>query len=147
MATETTTETVAAAGYNTFPASSPPFPSIPTCPVNTISLANLRKSPAESEKFFQACKDLGFFYLDLRGDPEGEVMLKEASDLFEFSPKLFDLGKEELMKYWVELQVSLDGYKLFESKTKDENKEATYLEVYNVSCLLTIFNKFLEYHS
>ena len=51
----------------------PPFPdTVPTAPLLRISLAKLLNHDAEEEgRFWSACCDLGFFYLDLRSSDTG----------------------------------------------------------------------------
>ena len=49
----------------------------------------------ESESLFQACKDLGFFYLDLRDCSLGQSMLNDAEELFGVGEKLFDEGLDQ----------------------------------------------------
>ena len=70
----------------------PPFPlDILTAPLHRLSLANLRSSPDESNRLFSAAKDLGFFYLDLRGDPLGERRaLRLTASVEEATPTTVD---------------------------------------------------------
>ena len=79
----------------------PPFPDdIPTVPLVQISLRKLLEDDqSESDRFFTACKDLGFFYLDLRGTTEGRSLLEDADELFDVGSKLFDLPLEEKQRY------------------------------------------------
>ena len=79
----------------------PPFPSsVPTAPLLQLSLQKLQSGDIkESNRFFQVSKDLGFFYLDLRGSPEGEAILENAEELFGIGEELFDLDIEEKQKY------------------------------------------------
>lgn len=62
-----------------------PFPkNVPTAPLLRISLSKLSNhDEEESKRFFEACKDLGFFYLDLGGTLEGQSILKDANNLFD----------------------------------------------------------------
>ncbi len=111
----------------------PPFPAdLPTAPLHRLSLAKLRDNTSESDRLFSSCKDLGFFYLDLREDKEGESLLKDADDLFELAPKLFDIGREELQKYDYKSQGSYMGYKGFGSAVVDEKGNLDRNEFYNV---------------
>ncbi|CZR63120.1 related to oxidoreductase, 2OG-Fe(II) oxygenase family [Phialocephala subalpina] len=131
MATETQTRTENP-GTLTF-ASLPPFPSdIPTAPLHRLSLSKLRSDASESDRLFSSCKDLGFFYLDLRLDQEGEALLKDADDLFNLAPQLFDLGREELHKYDYKSQDSYMGYKGFGSAVVDEKGNLDRNEFYNI---------------
>jgi len=132
MATET--RTIKSGDINTFTFPGlPPFPSnIPIAPLHKLSLAKLKCDPAESVRLFSSCKDLGFFYLDLRNDDEGEVLMDEASQLFELGPKLYDLGREELSKYDYKAQGSYMGYKGLGSAVVDEKGNLDRNEFYNV---------------
>ncbi|KAE8454670.1 hypothetical protein EG329_000293 [Mollisiaceae sp. DMI_Dod_QoI] len=131
MATKTQTRTQ---NSETFTFSSiPPFPAdLPTAPLHRLSLAKLRDNTSESDRLFSSCKDLGFFYLDLREDKEGESLLKDADDLFELAPKLFDIGREELQKYDYKSQGSYMGYKGFGSAVVDEKGNLDRNEFYNI---------------
>jgi isopenicillin N synthase-like dioxygenase len=132
MATETITQTTLKSETLTFP-NLPPFPlDIPTAPLHRLSLAALRSDPAESERLFQASKDLGFFYLDLRDDAEGEVILKEAGQFFELAPEFYGLGREELSKYDYKSRGSYMGYKGFGSAVVDDKGNLDRNEFYNV---------------
>ncbi|KZT61835.1 putative 1-aminocyclopropane-1-carboxylate oxidase [Calocera cornea HHB12733] len=82
--------------FSTFP----PFPDdVVTAPLVTLSLAKLQSAPAltnpESLALFDCAKSLGFFYLDMRGSPEGETLLDGAERLHELEKKFFDLSEEE----------------------------------------------------
>lgn len=95
----------------------PPFPNdVPTAPLLRLSYARLQSSDPEIAKteldaFFQASKDLGFFYLDMRGHPLGEEILAESEKLFGVGKDLFKEGAEELGKYDYSGQMSYMGYK------------------------------------
>lgn len=129
MATETQTQV----GTLTF-SSIPPFPSdIPTAPLHRLSLSKLRSDPDESLRLFSSAKDLGFFYLDLRSDVQGESLLSDADDLFDLGPQLYDLGREELSKYDYKSQGSYMGYKGFGSAVVDEEGNLDRNEFYNAS--------------
>jgi isopenicillin N synthase-like dioxygenase len=111
----------------------PPFPSnILTAPLHRLSLSKLRSDPDESDSLFSSCKDLGFFYLDLRGDDEGERLLAQADQLFQLGPKLYDLGREELSKYDYKKLGSYAGYKGYGSAVVDEKGNLDRNEFYNV---------------
>jgi len=140
MATETIIKT-SDNSISTFP-KLPPFPTnIPTAPLHRLSLSRLRSSTSESERLFSSCKDLGFFYLDLRGDVQGENLLKDADKLFSLAPKLYDLGREELVKYDYKALGSYMGYKGFGSAVVDESGNLDRNEFYNVRLyLFSAFN-------
>lgn len=77
----------------------PPFPpTLRTAPLVRLSLKTLLspsssspESLAESASLFRAAKDLGFFYLDLRGVEVGEQILADAERLFGVGAEVFGL--------------------------------------------------------
>jgi hypothetical protein len=75
---------------------------------------------------------LGFFYLDLRNDEDGEKLLEEANQLFELGPKLYDLGRDELQKFDNKAKGSYVGYKGYGSEVVDEKGNLDRNEFYNV---------------
>ena len=79
----------------------PPFPNdVPVAKLRYISLARLRSHDnAESEALFNACKEDGFFLLDLRGDDKGEKILTGAGSLFDLGKTLFDLLYDVKMEF------------------------------------------------
>jgi len=97
----------------------------------------LRSETAESDRLFESSKKLGFFYLDLRGDAEGEKLLAEADQFFELGPKLYDLGRDELQKYDYKAQGSYMGYKGFGSAVVDEKGNLDRNEFYNVRLFIS----------
>jgi hypothetical protein len=134
MATETLTQKDTVKSL-TFPDLTP-FPSdIPIAPLHRLVLSKLRNDPAESERLFSSSKDLGFFYLDLRGDEYGEVLLSKADKLFGLAPALYDLGRDELEKYNYSSQGSYMGYKGFGNSVVDEQGNLDRNEFYNVRAL------------
>jgi isopenicillin N synthase-like dioxygenase len=78
----------------------PPFPSdVVTAPLVTLSLAKLQSAPAESnpesQKLYDCAQNLGFFYMDMRGSPEGETLLDGAERLHELEQKFFALSPDD----------------------------------------------------
>jgi isopenicillin N synthase-like dioxygenase len=133
MATETLSQNLTLIKSFTFPHLTPFPDNVPTAPLVRLSLSKLRSGdPAESNQLFSASKDLGFFYLDLNGDKEGEALLEEADSFFALGPKLYDLGREELQKYDYKSQGSYMGYKGFGSAVVDEKGNLDRNEFYNV---------------
>ncbi|KAL2062540.1 hypothetical protein VTL71DRAFT_6806 [Oculimacula yallundae] len=126
------TQTITERSNLTF-SSLPPFPStVSTAPLHRLSLQKLRTNAEESDRLFSSAKDLGFFYLDLTGDKEGESLLQDADKLFSVAPKLYDLGREELSKYDYKSQGSYMGYKGFGSAVVDEEGNLDRNEFYNI---------------
>ena len=79
----------------------PPFSSkVPTAPLVSISLAKLENAdPKEEAKFYEACKNVGFFYCDMNGSKIGEDAVREAEQLHTIQQQFFKLGRPELEKY------------------------------------------------
>lgn len=73
----------------------PPFPSdLPTASLGSISLDKLQTSPPnedESSRLFAACRDLGFFYLDLTTSNLGQEILREAEDIHTLQQQFYAL--------------------------------------------------------
>jgi isopenicillin N synthase-like dioxygenase len=133
-ANDTTTNGASVEVEDSFP-DLPPFPSdIPTAPLLRLSLAQLRSSAAESDRLYSACSRLGFFYLDLRGDADGEALLKESEQLFGLGRRLFDNDEgEDLGKYDYSQMGSYMGYKGFAKAVVDGEGTLDRNEFYNVS--------------
>lgn len=72
---------------------------IPVAQPSIISLAKLRiKDPAELALLDKAASNTGFFYLDLRGDAEGERMLAHLPDVYAVVEKYFSQPEEAKVK-------------------------------------------------
>lgn len=93
------------------PGSYPPFPddgAFPTIDLETISLQKLQNGDdAEQSRMFEACKDWGFFYLELPDTTEGDIIASTADDVAMVAEEVFSLPPEEKLKY------SLTGKTLF----------------------------------
>lgn len=145
MATETITQTDGTNGVHlnghTNGTSLPPFPTdVPTAPLLKISLSKLQAYDAEEiARLTQACEDLGFFYLDLRGP--GDQILKEADQMFNLAEDLYDLPLEEKKKYDFMHKNSYFGYKGYGANVVDKTGRTDRNEFYNVcfNDLLTNF--------
>lgn len=111
----------------------PPFPgNVPTAPLLRLSLEKLRSRDAqELQGFAQACENVGFFYLDLRGP--GDAILDLSSRLFDVSKDLFELSLEEKMKYNFEHLKTYFGYKHMGASVTDGSGNLDRNEFYNVS--------------
>lgn len=72
---------------------------VPVANLNIISLAKLHaKDPAELALLERSAASPGFFYLDFRGDREGERVLAHVPDLYAVSERYFtqpDEAKEK----------------------------------------------------
>lgn len=113
-------------------AAGPHFPdNVPTAPLLQISMSKLiSRDSNEIERFIGACKDLGFFYLDLRGP--GDEILNQSSRLFDVGVELFDLPLEEKLKYNFADQNSYFGYKHLGAAVADKQGRLDRNEFYNV---------------
>jgi isopenicillin N synthase-like dioxygenase len=114
----------------------PPFPDdVPIAPLVTISLCKLAEStsPIEHERLFSAAKSLGFFYLDVRGTPEGENLLQQADDMFNLMDEFFSLPIEEKAKYDFATKKSYFGYKGIGKEVVDGKGTRDRNEIYNAS--------------
>ncbi len=68
--------------------------------MSTLSLETLLAGDKkESARLFEACKNDGFFLLDLRRASIGASLLTVVEELFKANEALFDEGPEELNKY------------------------------------------------
>ncbi|KAJ0136207.1 Mannitol-1-phosphate 5-dehydrogenase [Fusarium oxysporum f. sp. albedinis] len=110
----------------------PPFPDdVPIAPLLCISLKKLLETDgAEEDRLWQACRDLGFFYIDLHTaqsvDPgsgvcqnshktqvvDGLALLSKAERLFELQKHVFKLPVEEKQRYDFKDIGSYFGYEL-----------------------------------
>lgn len=93
------------------PEAYPPFPvdgDFPTIDLETISLQKIQSGDeSEQTRMFEACKDWGFFYLELPGATEGDTIAEKANDVARVAEQIFQLPVEEKLKY------SLTGKDLF----------------------------------
>ena len=79
----------------------PPFPDdVPIVNMSTISLARLNSGDVASSKgLIEACRELGFFLLDLTGDRLGETLTQEIDQLFVVIKEIMNLPEEVKEKY------------------------------------------------
>lgn len=122
----------------------PPFPdNVPTAPLLRISLDKLlRGDPQEEARCWEACCELGFFYLDLRSSDsnshngtsvvDGGALLQDANSLFEVMKDFYDLDVEEKIKYDFKDQGSYFGYKGYGEGVIDRHGTKDRNEFYNV---------------
>lgn len=116
----------------------PPFPDdLPTAPLVTLSLAKLKQGDAsEVAALFKCSKDLGFFYLDLRGTEDGEHLYADAQQLNKLEKEFFDLPQEEKERFDREVLEGghrYYGYKAIGKAVMDKTGSPDRLETYNVS--------------
>lgn len=117
----------------------PPFPSdITTAPLVSLSLAKLEAhDAAESEAFFNSCKGLGFFYLNMEGSVLGEELVSEAEKLHKLQQEFFKRPNEEKEAYAREKIDPFFGYRhvALPNGQTYEDGTAKRNETYNVSSL------------
>lgn len=79
----------------------PPFPDdVPTIPMCIISLADLRSRDRNAvQRMLAACRELGFFLLDLREDELGELAIAEIDQLFTVGKDIMSLPEDIKQQY------------------------------------------------
>lgn len=89
----------------------PAFPeNVPIAPVHTVSLASLLSGDATAARsVLDACQELGFFLLDLRGDALGNTVINEIDSLFGAGQDIMNLPAEVKEKYPHDLPKSFLG--------------------------------------
>lgn len=108
---------------------------VPTAPLVTISLEKLvLDDSTEKQRLFGASKELGFFYLDLRGCQEGEALLGQSDKMFDLMEEFYSLPLEEKLKYDFAAAGSYFGYKGMGAEVIDGKGTRDSNEIYNV-CL------------
>lgn len=116
----------------------PPFSKdVQTAPLLRLSLEKLLcHDEAELKRLCNACEEIGFFYLDLRGSHNGNNILEDADRLFAIEQELFDLSLEEKQKYDFSKEGSYFGYKAQGASVVDKKGNLDRNEFYNVSFLV-----------
>lgn len=117
----------------------PPFPKdILIAPLLRVKLSKLlREDQAEINLLFKACRELGFFYLDVRGEIAGEELVGCARALFGEGQKVFDLPVEKKITYDLGSRGSHFGYKGYGAGTVDATGTKDRNEFFNVSLAIT----------
>lgn len=115
----------------------PPFAEdVKTAPLVSVSLAKLEANDKEaSDAFFKACKDLGFFYLDMVGSKLGETIVTEAEELNKVQKEFFKLPNEVKDVYGRPHLHPFYAYRYSEASVKDENGVPLRNQNYNVRLL------------
>ena len=112
----------------------PPFADgIKTAPLVSVSFVKLQVGDSEeSNAFFKACKELGFFYLDLLGSDLGEKIIAEAERLNTVQKQFFKLPNNVKDIYGRPHLDPFYAYRYNELDAKDENGVTLRGENYNV---------------
>ena len=80
-----------------------PFPDdVPVANIPKISLLRL-VAGSDAKAMFDACCKLGFFLLDLTGDPVGEKMIKDIDGIFEVARQTMQLSTTEKERYAIDI--------------------------------------------
>lgn len=79
----------------------PPFPAdLKTIDLQTISLQKIQNADsAEQDRMFAACKNWGFFYLDLTQSDQGELISQGAAQVARVAEGVMALPLEEKEQY------------------------------------------------
>ncbi|OAQ96689.1 hypothetical protein LLEC1_02208 [Akanthomyces lecanii] len=109
------------------------FPTdVATAPLLRLSLLKLMNhDAAEIDRFINACRDLGFFYLHLDGP--GDTIQEQSQHMFDIAKDLFDLSLEEKKKYDFSAQRTYFGYKHLGGSVADRTGRLDRNEFYNAS--------------
>ncbi|CAG5185646.1 uncharacterized protein ALTATR162_LOCUS11361 [Alternaria atra] len=131
----------------------PTFPdNVPTAPLLRISLQKLLEHDDEEQnRCWQACCELGFFYLDVRTSDtrvddnnnnnsnashssivDGNALLEDVDKLFNVMQDFYDLDVTEKFKYDFKDQGSYFGYKGYGEGIVDKQGTKDRNEFYNV---------------
>jgi hypothetical protein len=134
----------------------PKFPdNVPTAPLLRISLQKLLEHDEEEQnRCWQACCELGFFYLDVRtrnSDTtngttiDGDALLGDVDKLFDVMQDFYDLDVAEKIKYDFKDQGSYFGYKGYGEGIVDKQGTKDRNEFYNVR-LSSLMSPVLIHH-
>ncbi|KAL7425264.1 hypothetical protein Q5752_000952 [Cryptotrichosporon argae] len=112
----------------------PPFPAgARTAPLVSVSLAALEAGDAAaSAAFFAACKELGFFYLDLLGSELGEAIVRESEELHALQQEFFRLPFDVKNQYGRPHLDPFYAYRYYPKNIKDGNGNEVISESYNL---------------
>ncbi|EEA22350.1 conserved hypothetical protein [Talaromyces marneffei ATCC 18224] len=117
-------------------ASQPSFPDDlePIAQIATIALAKLvAGDTGEAETVLHACRTLGFFLLDLTGDPVGEKMIVEADAVLDIVRRTMELSLDEKNKFAQDRPNDFRASYKEQGMMKTETGAPDRCEFYNVS--------------
>ncbi|KAK5120877.1 hypothetical protein LTR85_005944 [Meristemomyces frigidus] len=112
----------------------PPFATdVKTAPLVSVSLAKLEAGDSDtSNAFFKACRELGFFYLDMLGSELGEKIVSEAEQLNAFQKEFFKMPYDVKDEYGRPHLHPFYAYRYNDLDVKDKNGVAIRAESYNL---------------
>jgi isopenicillin N synthase-like dioxygenase len=88
----------------------PPFPEdTDVVDLPRISLGSLRSDATEGGKLLTACREWGFFLLQLDSCDNGDALLKDAETMFNLTEELFSLDQATLDKFAYDAPRDLTG--------------------------------------
>ncbi|KAI0118641.1 Clavaminate synthase-like protein [Nemania sp. FL0031] len=111
----------------------PHFPDdVPTAVIKVVTLERLRSREGEAEKdLLQACKESGFFLLDLRGDDTGKALIEEIDKLFSVCRETLNLPADVKKEYEHDVPRSFLGFKP-RGQARTEKNEPDRYESFNI---------------
>ena len=110
---------------------------VTTAPLITVCLHKLLGGDVEEHaRLFDACKTLGFFYLDLSDSDEGEELISGSNELFDILQEFFQLPLQEKSKYDFASEGSYFGYKGMGAEVVDGAGTRDKNEIFNVSGMI-----------
>ncbi|KAI5917756.1 oxidoreductase [Camillea tinctor] len=111
----------------------PPFPdNVPVIPMHTVSLTGLHSGDeATARLMLDACRELGFFLLDLRQDALGETIMTEIDQLLSIGKDILNLPEDVKEKYLHDIPKSFLGFKP-RGQAKIETNEPDRFEWFNL---------------
>lgn len=112
----------------------PPFPAdLKTIDLQTISLQKIQNADsAEQDRMFAACKNWGFFYLDLAQSDQGELISQGAAQVARVAEGVMALPLQEKEQYPF-ADGDIFGYKKVGQTKVDKDKTPDTAEFFNVS--------------
>ncbi|GLA06205.1 hypothetical protein AnigIFM60653_006731 [Aspergillus niger] len=115
-------------------AQTPPFPAnAPTINLPILTFSQLQSgNPIEAEKLFAACREWGFFLLDLHDSADGRTLLHDAETMFDLDTELFSLDRSTLDQYAYNAPKDLTGYKRMGALKTDDGK-LDHMHLYSIT--------------
>ncbi|KAL2796247.1 hypothetical protein BJX66DRAFT_349993 [Aspergillus keveii] len=111
----------------------PPFPTeTDVVDLPRISLGKLGNDTAEAEKLLKACREWGFFSLQLDTCDEGQALLKEAEEMFNLTDELFSLDQATLDEFAYDAPRDLTGYKAI-GKLRTDDDKTDFMHLYSIN--------------
>ncbi|KAF2785847.1 oxidoreductase [Melanomma pulvis-pyrius CBS 109.77] len=102
----------------------PDFPStVPMADLPVLSLSKIGEHDGGEEKrLFDACREYGFFLLDLKASQSGDNLLRDAEHMFDLTAATLGLEESELSTYAYNPPRDLLGYKCAGKLRTDDGK-------------------------